>query len=180
MDKIRLAGLLLLMLTIPLSGCGGGGGGGASPPQQKSAVITFGVISTASLHAVPINGIQFTTKLPAGVTVPIELGTVNVIKSSALAGIKTNVTILGSYSGAVQRVTIGVADTSSIQDGIGLGDFIRLTCTVSSGVTLSENDFKNLNAPFPAFKVSSHDSGTGNTVDLTGSTKPTMAVTFGF
>ncbi len=174
MKKTTLFGLATLFITLQLTGCGGGGG--EPPRQQKTAILTFGVISTATLSSVPINAIKVTASLPSGVTVPIKENTANEIDPSALKGLK-NAIVLGSYSASVRKITIGVIDNSSNLSGIGLGDFARLTLPVTPGTTLSENDFTNLNNPFPFFEAVGFSSGNSVVLDKT---KPTLKVDFGF
>lgn len=177
MKKSALVGMLFMMLILPLAGCGGGGssGGGDAPLAQKTATITFGVMSTATLGGVPINGIHVVAKIPAGVTVATDPANPRVI-SGGLAGLKTNGSLpFGRYSATTREVVFDVIDTGN-QSGIGFGDFARLTTTVMSGTNLSAEQF-----PLPGYKVSGYDPNAAvNPVDLTGKTKPALKVTFGF
>lgn len=177
MKMHALFGLLPLVLSLPLAGCGGGGGGEAQL-SQKTATITFAVMSTAMLPS-PIAGIHITAQLPAGVTVTTEPTNPRQI-ADGLTGIKTNGSIpFGRYSATTRQVIFDVIDASSDQAGIGLGDFARLTCTITPGMTLSPDDFTIINNPLPNFKSFGFDAVAGNTVDLTGRTKPVLKVTFG-
>jgi hypothetical protein len=172
MKKSALAGLSM-MLILHLAGCGGGsGGGGDAPLAQKTATITFGVMSTATLGGVPINGINVTVQLPAGATVS---GTGEISDAKILAGMN-GATLLapGNYVPSLNQVTFNVTSVP----GIAWGDFARLTCNVTPGTTLTEGSFTAANTPLPAFKAVGYEAG--NTVDLTGKTKPALKVTFGF
>lgn len=179
MKNLTLHTVFLLFLSMQLYGCGGND----QALPQKTAVVTFGITSTARLTA-PINGIKVVAQLPAGVTVatdPVD-PRIMVIGPSGLTGIKTSASVqFARYSASVRQVIFDVTDSSGGQSGIGLGDFARLTCSVNQGITLTEKDFLTLNTPLPKFSVFGFDpTATVNPVDLSGKTRSTLKVTFGF
>jgi hypothetical protein len=180
MKNFKLLPLVSLLLSMLLFGCGGGNG---QALPQKTAVMTFGVTSTARLTA-PINGIKVVAQLPPGVTVATDPADprILVVGPTGLTGIKTSASVpFARYSASVRQVIFDVNDSSGDQSGIGLGDFARLTCSVNQGTTLTENDFITLNTPLPKFSVFGFDpNAVVNPVDLTSKIRSTLKVTFGF
>jgi len=180
MKKFKLHTLFSLFLSMQLFGCGGGND---QVLPQKTAVVTFGITSTARLTA-PINGIKVITQLPLGVTVATDPANPRtlVVGPGGLTGIKTSASVqFARYSASVRQVIFDVTYSSSDQSGIGLGDFARLTCNVNQGITLTENDFLTLNTPLPKFSVFGFDpTAAVNPVDLSSKSRSTLKVTFGF
>lgn len=180
MKKILLAISAIMTIGSAVAGCGSG----TPEAQQKTATITFSAMSTASLPTA-ISGVEISAKLPAGVSVFLQPGSANQIGGSALASVKPNGFILGSYSSSIRQVTIAVADNAQPPKGLGfgnIGDFATLECTFSPSLTLTENSFLGINQTFPDFKatgVFKNMSGTRiiGTVDLTNKLKPSMKVT---
>jgi len=192
MKKNAILGLFCSLFILLVTGCGGGGGGssitnGQTPasPAQKTAVITFSAISTSRLP-VRINGVEIIAILPNGITVPTESTIPSQVSVFALAAgnavssaVSSNSYVFGSYSASSKKIKISVADSSSTQDGFGPGDFVQLTCDVTSGTILTENNFTVLNSPLLYMKVVGYDSTSRNTVNLTSYLKPSLKVTFG-
>ena len=170
LSKILVAATMLL----GMSACGGGGGGSApSPPpptQQKTATLAFSTISSA--HTAPLQGIQLTVKLPAGVTIP-NLAT-------ALTTPAENSIIPGTYSAANQTASFSVLpiDLANNPDAfIKFGQFARLQCDVIPGTTLDQNSFVALNTPFD---LQMFGFVQGTSVDLVPQIPVQLSVTFGF
>ncbi|SNB47393.1 hypothetical protein [Geobacter sp. DSM 9736] len=164
MKSVKL-NLLFFAITVMLAGCGGGGesggSGGGPGPATKTVTLTFGITNTAPLNSVPIYGVVETVIIPAGVTVPAEAS-----QLKALDGVQA------IYSESDRRLRILAIKVSD--EGVGLGDFAQITCTVAAGASLSAGDFVLRYDP-PDFTANSIDNG--NTVDLTAATKPTLTVT---
>ena len=160
---------LLLSACLALAGCGGGSGPESST-QQKTANLTFGILSTATLQGVPINGIHVTATLPAGMTIITDAGNRQI--TSGFTPLKSNVSfpILGRYSATTRQVVFDVYDTSTDQSGIGFGDFATLTGTVPAGTPAPEEGDFHLSMEATGYSYSAADG----IVDLTGKTRPTI------
>lgn len=176
--KNSVIGFVLASLAA-LCGCGGGGG---APAAQQTAVIAFSALSTAQLPA-RISGISIAATLPAGLTVATEPGNDNQVLAGALTsgsvvGDGAETILFGRYSAAARKVRIDLADSSAGQIGFGPGEFARLNCSVTAGVTLTEGDFQPVGGVFPYFKVVGYDSVSHNSIDLTEYLQPRVGVTF--
>lgn len=154
---LKIATLLIVAFS---AGCGGGSG--AVNLQQKTAEVTFG--TTSSDPSVHIEGIFLVTTLPAGVSVATEPGS-NQISAASLKGV--GVQVLGRYSAAIRKVTIG-ASTGTI----ALGSYARLTCNILPGITLQESAFTSI------VPLDFQPTGLGG-INLT-TVQPTTTVTFGY
>jgi hypothetical protein len=168
-------------LLLSLTACGGGGGGTSAnqtpPSTSKTATISFSVISTARLTA-PVQGVQISALLPAGVTVATDAGSTT-LSSAALAtgnGITSaNRQVYGTYSAAIRKVKITVVTTEDTFRG---GEFAKLTVSYPATTTLTTTDFTSANAPlFPFFEAGGYVLGSGS-VDLTGKLRASLGVVF--
>ena len=174
--KLKLIGAALAVTA--LFGCGGDGGGSGPVadtyvfPAGK-ATLTFPAMSTAQLGA-PVSGIDFTLKLPAGMSVTTASGgsgqieTASVTAGTALTG--TNLAY-GSYSASTRKAYLTMATTS---DTYRAGEFLRLSCTVGSGTSITLADLKALNSPTTLTKAVGLDAGTSTTVQLTDKVRLTI------
>lgn len=155
-----------LLVLWGLAGCGGGGGGGSSTPkQQKTATIVFSTVSSA--HTAPLEGIQLTTRLPDGATVP-DIAT-------ALVGRNDTGQIGGKvYTPNPPVVSFIVSQVSA--SPIRFGPFAQLVCEVTPGFTLNTGSFTV--APGD-LQMTGKDSN-GTTVSLVSQIPVTLSVTFGF
>lgn len=160
--------LMLACSTIFLqAGCGGGGG--STGTQQKTAIITFSTVSSA--HTAPLQGIQLTTRLPAGASVS------NI--DSALVGRNDNAIPQRVYTPNPPVVSFIVQSSISAAAPIKFGPFAALTCEVAPGVTLDQSSFSVLSGDL---QMTGKDAG-GNTIDLVQQLGPNpvrLSVTFGF
>jgi hypothetical protein len=166
--------VLMLAGTAMVSGCGGSGGD--SGPNATTAVVAFSAISSSTLP-VRIDGIHVEAVLPSGVSVttdpanPGQISATSLVAGSALDTIPaTDKLVVGSYSSTNRLVSISV-DAAT---GFGPGEYVRLTCVVATGVTVTESGIAALNSPPTAFTVSGYSSG--STVDLTGYLTPRFAL----
>jgi len=163
----RLAPVLasLSLFFLVLTGCGGGGGG-TSTRQQKSATITFSTVSGA--HTAPLQGIQVTTRLPAGASVS------NI--DTALTGRNDNSIGLRVYTPNPPVVSFIVQSSISTAP-IKFGPFADLTCDIATGATLDQSSFSILSGDL---QMTGKDAN-GNTVDLVRQLPPVkLSVSFGF
>jgi len=153
------------LFILVLTGCGGGGGS-TSVRQQKSGTITFSTISSA--HTAPLQGIQVTTRLPAGASVSnIE---------TALVGRNDNAIVQRVYTPNPPVVSFIVQSTSTAAP-IKFGPFAELTCDIATGFTLDQNSFSILSGDL---QMTGKDAN-GNTVDLVTQLPPVkLSVSFGF
>ncbi len=172
-----IAGVLFLTGIAMFSGCGGGN----SDPVSTTAVLAFSAISTAQLPA-RISGIRIAVILPSGVSVSTDPAIPKQISATALAAgsamdalPEANRLVMGSYSSAGRLVRISAADASGTT-AFGPGEFVRLTCVVGPGVTVTESGITALNSPPATFTVSGYDANTRSTVDLTGYLAPHFAL----
>jgi len=173
---LKLTPLALACMT--LFGCGGGGGSGAVDDSYLfpagTATLTFSAMSTATLPT-SISGIVFSVKLPQGMNVATTSGgsgqivTTSVTAGSALTG--TNLAY-GSYSSSTRTAYLTMATTSSTYRA---GEFLRLSCAVDTGSTITLADVKALNSPVSIIEASGFDTVTTSTVNLTDK----LAVTLG-
>jgi len=154
------AGLSLFFLV--LTGCGGGGGS-TTVRQQKTATITFSTVSSA--HKAPLQGIQVTTKLPAGATVS------NI--NNALRGVNDTGLLAQSV---YNPPAVSFIMRSNSAAPIKFGPFAELTCDIAPGFTLDQSSFSILSGDL---QMTGKDAG-GNTVDLVPQIPVKLAVTFGF
>jgi len=176
--KTTLKLTLLALACMTLFGCGGGGGSGAVDDSYLfpagTATLTFSAMSTATLPT-SISGIVFSVKLPQGMNVATTSGgsgqivTTSVTAGSALTG--TNLAY-GSYSSSTRTAYLTMATTSSTYRA---GEFLRLSCAVDTGSTITLADVKALNAPINIIGASGYDTVTKSTVSLTDK----LAVTLG-
>ncbi|QEM67390.1 hypothetical protein FO488_03995 [Geobacter sp. FeAm09] len=174
--------LILATLTLAaLYGCGGGGNGSSTPTAvadsyvfpSGTATITFSAMSTAQLAA-PVSGIDFTVTLPAGMTPTTaggasgQIDSTTITAGSALTG--TNLAF-GTYSVSTRKAHLSMATTSNSYRS---GEFLRLTCTVASGTSITLAQFKAANDPVTIIKAVGYDSATASTVVLTDKLKVTI------
>ena len=163
MKRIALIIAVSYVALFALSACGGGGG--TSNPQQKTATIIFSTVSSA--HTAPMQGIQVTTRLPAGAGVSDI--------STALVGRNdTGQLVFPTYTPNPPVVSFIVQPTGS--SPIKFGPFAELTCQIASGVTLNKNSFTV--APGD-LQITGTDSS-GTTVNLVPQVPVTLSVSFGF
>ena len=179
--KIILKLVLVALAFTTLYGCGGGGDGGSTPAPvadtyvfpSGNATITFAAMSTAKLAA-PISGIDFTVTLPQGMSattaggVSGQIDSTTITAGSALTG--TNLAF-GTYSVSTRKAHLSMATTSNSYRS---GEFLRLTCTVASGSSITLAQFKAANDPVAIVKAVGYDSATSSTVALTGKVKVTI------
>lgn len=134
-----IAGLWMIMaMLLTMPACGGGGGGVTpAPAQPTTAVIKITVQGTPS--ASPINGIQATLHLPAGVSVKATLnapqtdaGVVTASGNAAGADL-----VLGIYPAASGTVNIYVTKTN----GFIAGEFATVNCDIAPGTLPAASDF---------------------------------------
>ncbi|HXE94799.1 MAG TPA: hypothetical protein VN642_00220 [Dongiaceae bacterium] len=158
---LMLASLSLFILV--LTGCGGGGGG-TTVRQQKTATITFSTVSSA--HKAPLQGIQVTTKLPAGASVS------NI--NSALRGLNdTGLLAQSVYNPPAVSFIVQSNGTAPIK----FGPFAELTCDIATGFTLDQSSFSILSGDL---QMTGKDAN-GTTIDLVPQLGPVkLSVTFGF
>lgn len=146
----------ILFITGILAGCGGGAGTETgSSQQQASTAIIFSVTSSARLP-IRVNYMKITANLPPEVTCTASpTGKLNVWE---IAPASVN------YSVLPKQITFIVSDASQTQAGSQMGEFARLVCSTSPGVTVSTSSFTGINSPFPYFKAMGYDGA--NSVDL--------------
>ncbi len=176
MKTLKLVGALVTIAT--LYGCGGGDGGGGPVADSYvfpagKATLTFTAMSTAHLTA-PISGVDFSIKLPTGMSVTTASGGSGQIDSTTVTpGLSLSGTNLayGSYSASTRKAYLGMATTSSSYRS---GEFLRLTCTVAPNTAITLADLKALNSPVTLVKAVGYDTATKSTVVLTGTLKVTL------
>lgn len=167
-------------------GCGGGGGGGASTPASTqtptSTVVSYSVANTSGSSIV---GLQFSTYLPAGVTVATDSGTNNVkatnlVAGSALSGLQ--MTLFGTYSAPIRKLKLGImaSDKTALQSGVSGGELLRVNCTVDAGKVLTLDSFKaaNNNAPITELFGYSYNQTTKNDINISSALTPSLSVVF--
>jgi hypothetical protein len=172
---LKLTGALLTIAA--LYGCGGGDGGGPVAdsyvfPAGK-ATLTFAAISTAHLTA-PISGVDFSIRLPAGMSVTTATGGSGQIDSTVVtpgASLTGTNLAYGSYSASTRKAYLGMATTSTAYRS---GEFLRLVCDVAGGSSITLADLKALNTPTAISKAVGYDSGTTSTVTLTDKVTVTL------
>ncbi|GFO69343.1 hypothetical protein GMLC_29220 [Geomonas limicola] len=142
-------------------GCGGGGGGGATV-QSKAVAVKFRIYSSSNqgpgLTPTPLQGVQFTVALPAGVTVATDPGNPKltapgVLKlSGVFTGVFSNVTssifprpLFGSYSSSKPAGSgpnyVRVVIAANPGHTFGAGEILTINCTAGPGVTATTGDF---------------------------------------
>lgn len=176
--KATLNLTLLALACMILFGCGGGGDSGGAVDDSYlfpagTATLTFSAMSTATLPA-PISGIDFIVTLPQGMSVTTsgnsgQIAVASVTAGSALSG--TNLAY-GSYSASTRTAHLTMATTSNT---FRAGEFLRLSCNVDLGSTITLADVKALNAPVNIIGASGYDPVARSTVSLTDK----IAVTLG-
>lgn len=177
--KFTLKPILIALAFTTLYGCGGGGDGGGSTPITDSyvfpagkATITFSAMSTATLPA-PVNGIDFSLTLPAGMSLTTADGTSGQIDSTTItSGSALTGTSLayGSYSTSTRRAHLSMATTSSSYRS---GEFLRLTCTVAANTSITLGSLKS-GSPVTITEAVGYDTTTESTVLLTDKVKVTI------
>ncbi|MBI5655914.1 MAG: hypothetical protein HZC44_03425 [Geobacter sp.] len=169
--KATLNLTLLALACMTLFGCGGGGDSGGAVDDRYlfpagTATFTFAAMSTATLPA-PISGIDFTVTLPQGMSVTTtsgnsgQIAVASVTAGSALTG--TNLAY-GSYSASTRTAHLTMATTSNT---FRAGEFLRLSCNVDLGSTITLADVKALNSPVNIIRASGYDLVAKSTVNLT-------------
>ena len=137
-NKIFRTSALFGTLLLGLSACGGGGGGSGAPnttstsgtqstQTQKKVTIAFSTISTAN-HAVPMEGVQLTVKMPVGV----------ITDSSCSLTWRDSGGSVPVYDAANLTVTFAHTD---IVTPLRFGTFADLTCDLATGSALTESVF---------------------------------------
>lgn len=166
--------LSFIPATALLLSAGCGSGSSVTLPQQKTATIIFSAATTATLPTA-VRIVKVSAKIPAGVTVPLQLNGGRQVDPGALVAFKSGSTIFGSYSAPL--LTIGVwSDVSPTSPGLGItnvGDFAGVKVTYDAGLPLTEGSFTGINPTFPDFAAEGSPD-----VKLTGFLKPAMRVTF--
>lgn len=169
--KATLNLTLLALACMTLFGCGGGGDSGGAVDDSYlfpagTATLTFSAMSTATLPA-PIGGIDFTVTLPQGMSVTTTSGNSGqiVISSVTESPTLTGTTLAyGSYSVPTRRAHLSMVTVSNT---FRAGEFLRLSCNVDLGSTITLGDVKALNAPVNIIGSSGYDQVTMSTVSLT-------------
>ena len=135
-DLMRL--IWLALFAALLAGCGSGGGsaGGATllPGVTLVDISTQGGDATTVLNAV-----QFTLRLPAGVTLPVdpESGMVSAAALHTVAADLSGAFYQPATAGAQATVTLNVVSTV----GFAVGDLATLSCTAAPGTSVSASGF---------------------------------------
>ncbi|GAC1466712.1 MAG: hypothetical protein PVSMB11_02240 [Desulfuromonadaceae bacterium] len=158
---LMLAGSSVLLQV--LSGCGSGGGG-TTRLQQKTATITFSTVSSA--HTAPLQGIQLTTRLPAGASVSDI--------STALIG-RNDTGQIGQRTYTPNPPVVSFI-VSSISAPIKFGTFTELTCDIAPGSTLDQSSFSVAKSDI---QMTGKDSS-GTTVNLVDQIMVKISVSFGY
>lgn len=183
-EIVMIQNMYRLLLAFVLLSCFGCGGGSSDAPVGPTkATISFSLISTATLPF-RISGLQIDGILPAGVSVTTgdanypKLITDGLVPGSAVGNAASwQSPNFGSYSSP--KVSIKIADGTNI--GFGPGEMARLTCTIATGTTLSENDRLALENAI-TFKVSgwspNSTSLTAELKSLNAFLKPKIAITY--
>jgi hypothetical protein len=163
MNRIALMIASSSLSLMVLAGCGGGGG--STVQQQKTATIIFSTVSSA--HTAPLQGIQITSRLPAGTSVSDI--------STALVGLNDTGQVgqkLFTPNPPVASFIVQPTGTSPIR----FGPFAKLTCEITPGITLAESSFTLLTSDI---QMTGKDAS-GSTVDLVPQIPVKLTVTFGF
>jgi hypothetical protein len=172
----RLIVISTIVAAMWLYGCGGSDTASENYllPAGKT-VLTFSAMSTARLPTA-ISGIEFTLKLPAGMSVATVSGpsgsiaTASVVSGSALGG--TNLAF-GSYSASTGKSRLSMATSG---DSYRSGEFLRLTCDVAANSSITINDLKALNTPVTVLKAVGFDPVSLSTTQLTDRVKVTLGM----
>ena len=160
--------MMAAALVAGLSGCGSDEISYAPDNYVIPAgttTLAFTAISTARLDSA-IGGIDMAVVLPAGMSVVTESGSNRITATAVQPGAALPGTSLafGRYSSAPvrkARLTMGTVSTTYRS-----GEFLRLTCTVDQGTSISVADLRTLNNPVELIKAAGGD--TSNSYDLTG------------
>lgn len=156
--------LFCFCLSLLLSACGGGGGGTPAPaPAPTKAIIK---VSTANVPiGTKVGGVQISIVLPSGVTPSILSGidASGSVVASGNAG--SGLLAASSYDASTRTLTPGTVSGS----GFDSGEFLTITCSIATGVTVTASDF-----PSQATVIVISDVN-GNTIP--GATSP-INVTF--
>lgn len=126
--------LFCFCLTLLLSACGGGGGGTPAPAPTKAIIK----VSTANVPTgTKVGGVQISIVLPSGVTPSILSG--NDASGSVVASGNAGSGLLAasSYDASTRTLTPGTVSGS----GFDSGEFLTITCSIATGVTVTASDF---------------------------------------
>lgn len=166
-------------MMVALYGCGSSDGDSTVTDSYRfpagKATLAFSALSTARLTA-PISGVDFSIKLPAGMSVAMESGvssqieTASVTPGGALTG--TNLSF-GTYSASSRTARLTMVTTSNTYRS---GEFLRLVCTVAPNTSITYGDLVALNSPVTITKATGYDAATVSTVVLTNKVKVTIGV----
>lgn len=163
MKYFNMASAMLLLSSLLIAGCGGGAGTETDSGQQQvsTATIVFSVTSTARLP-IRVDNILITANLPSEVTCTANPAP----KANAW-----NLSASANYSVTPKQITFAVQKDGSQSQAISqMGEFARLTCSVTAGASLTESSFAGINNPFPAFDAVGFDTN-GSSVRIS-STDP--------
>lgn len=172
----RLAAVIGLASLI--SACGGGSDDYHYPSTVPLIPgvpyrLAFSAISTARLD-VPIDGIQISVRLPAGVAISTPGGGSGqidgVTQGSTLTGKSL---IMGNYSASTRRAYLNMGSSTGVFRG---GEYLNLAFTVLQGASVSESDLVSLNGVFSDYKVAGTDTTAHSTVDMTARVRTMLQV----
>jgi hypothetical protein len=133
----------LVLVTALLAGCGGGSsgaGGSAVQPGAQSIALGVELGTEAASAATVLYAVEFTLRLPSGVTVAanassgeLSPGVLQAVDSAALAGGR----YLPASAGSQATVTVNLADPG----GFAVGSLATLNCSSTSQAALSGAGF---------------------------------------
>lgn len=179
MKKIMVGLALSLCGLLPVAGCGSGSA--VSLPQSQPVRIIFSASTSASL-ATAVRVIKISARIPAGVNVPLQLNSKRDVDPAALVAYKAGSSLFGSYSAPLLTISV-TGDLAPTSPGLGVDnvrDFAAVLLSYPAGLPLAAGSFSALNAIFPDFAATGYvlNGGLPSSVDLTGTLKPAMRVTF--
>jgi len=129
----------LVLVAALLAGCGGGGGAAAGSASEPVAlVVDLG--TQAASPATVLYAVEFTLRLPAGVTLPadpasgeVSKGALHPVDAATYAGAR----YLPATTGAQASVKVNIV----FAGGFAVGDFATLACSVSPAAALGGSEF---------------------------------------
>ncbi len=141
MKKKMMKLLICTVSALTLAGCGSGGGGtGNSSAAPTQAVVYLSTQGTPSSQ--PVNGVQVTLTLPAGVAVAADAngntsGGVVQASGSATGAVLAQGFYTPATSSAPATVKVYVVKTG----GFNTGEFATVTCDLVKGVSPAASEF---------------------------------------
>jgi hypothetical protein len=179
--------ILLFALIGLLSACGGGGGGGATDqtpvvtaPSPVKATVSISITNAAALPY-PINYLQMSGSLPAGLTVTTgDTSDPTRITSGLLSGSALAATQSLTFYGYLLSSKIIITCLSSAVTGFGTGEIAQLVFTLPAGTTISEatgTEIENSITITSALSYPDSDNGKPNPIPLSIYLKPAVSVT---